>query len=191
MAQKLAKLGISRLQDLWFHLPRAYEDRTRIEPIAGLQAGRSAQVEGCIEAVDRSFRGRPMLRVAIGDGSHASLVLRFFHFRAAQVERLQVGQWLRCFGEVRFGNQGREIVHPSYQLIEADERGRTDDRLTPIYPAVEGLGAANIRRLIERALQRLGAAAMPDLLDATRRRSLGMPPLIDALRLVHAPPPGA
>ncbi len=191
MAQKLAKLGIARLQDLWFHLPRAYEDRTRIEPIAGLQPGRSAQIEGCIEAVERGFRGRPVLRVAVGDGSHASLVLRFFHFRAAQVERLKVGQWLRCFGEVRFGSHGREIVHPSYQLIEADERGGTDERLTPIYPAVEGLGAANIRRLIERALQRLGPEAMPDLLGPARRRSLGMPPLIDALRLVHAPPPGA
>jgi len=190
LAEKLARLGIVRLQDLWFHLPRAYEDRTRIEPIAGLLPGQPAQVEGCIEAVERSFRFRPVLRVAIADGSRATLVLRFFHFRAAQVERLKVGQWLRCFGEVRHGSQGLEIVHPSYQLIEADQRGRTDEALTPIYPAVEGLGAANLRRLIERALNGLTEAALPDLLDPAYRRELGMPKLIEALQLVHRPPPG-
>ena len=87
VAEKLAARGLVTLQDLWLQLPRQYEDRTRIAPIRGLQSGVPVQVEGVVEAVERGFRYRPMLRVAIGDASQATLVLRFFHFRAAPVRR--------------------------------------------------------------------------------------------------------
>src|SRR5690606_28953098 len=80
VAEKLAARGLLSLQDLWLHLPRQYEDRTRITPIAMLQPGAAAQVEGVVEAVERGFRYRPMLRVALDDGSRGTLVLRFFHF---------------------------------------------------------------------------------------------------------------
>ena len=82
VAEKLATRGLMTLQDLWLHLPRQYEDRTSITPIRQLRPGVAAQVEGVVEAVDRGFRFRPSLRVAIGDESGATLLLRFFHFRA-------------------------------------------------------------------------------------------------------------
>src|SRR3970040_1505530 len=73
VAEKLAARGLGCLQDLWLQLPRQYEDRTRLTPIGSLQPGTAVQVEGRIEAVERGFRYRPMLRVAIADGSHATL----------------------------------------------------------------------------------------------------------------------
>src|SRR5690606_22146324 len=73
LAQALARLGIERVQDLWFHLPLRYEDRTRITPIRDARVGTTVQVEGVVEAVERGFRYRPQLRVAIGDGSRATL----------------------------------------------------------------------------------------------------------------------
>src|SRR6187455_3737915 len=79
-AEKFAARGLLTLQDLWLHLPLRYEDRTRITPIRALQPGVAAQVEGRVEAVERGFRYRPLLRVAVGDDSRATLVLRFFHF---------------------------------------------------------------------------------------------------------------
>src|SRR5690606_33400463 len=79
-AELLARLGVERIADLWFHLPLRYEDRTRIEPIAALDAGMKAQVLGRVLAVERGFRFRPFLRVAIGDDSGATLLLRFIHF---------------------------------------------------------------------------------------------------------------
>ena len=85
VAEKLAARGLETLQDLWLHLPLRYEDRTRIQAIAALRPGQPAQVLARVEAVERSFRYRPMLRVAIGDESHGTLVLRFFHFGKAQV----------------------------------------------------------------------------------------------------------
>jgi ATP-dependent DNA helicase RecG len=190
LRERLERLGIARLQDLWFHLPREYEDRTSIVPIRQLQSGTRAQVEGRVEAVERGFRYRPQLRVAIGDESQRTLMLRFFNFRAAQVQQFVPGAWMRCYGDVREGANGLEMVHPSYQRLAEHEIGRPADRLTPIYPAVEGLGQPSLCRLIARALERLPDDATLELLPATLRRSLQLPSLRGALLAVHRPEPG-
>src|SRR6478735_4981451 len=143
VAEKLAARGLSTLQDLWLQLPRQYEDRTRITSIRDLQPSVAAQVEGIVEAVEKGFRYRPMLRVAISDESHATLVLRFFHFRAAQVAQFQPGTRLRCYGTPRLGPQGLEIVHPSYRVVEPDEV--LGSALDPVYPQIEGVAPATLR----------------------------------------------
>ena len=187
LSERLNRLGIVRLQDLWFHLPREYEDRTRITPIAHLQAGTRAQVEGRVEAVERGFRYRPQLRVAIGDHSQRTLMLRFFHFNAAQAQQFVPGTWLRCYGDVREGGNGLEIVHPAYQRLAEHQVGHPTDRLTPIYPAVEGLGQASLIKLIGRALDRLPSDEALELLPAALLRRLSLPPLRDALLAMHRP----
>ena len=73
VAEKFAVRGLLSVQDLWLHLPLRYEDRTRITPIAALFPGQSAQVEARVEAVERSFRYRPTLRVAIGGCEDSNL----------------------------------------------------------------------------------------------------------------------
>jgi ATP-dependent DNA helicase RecG len=191
LGAKLERLGILRLQDLWFHLPREYEDRTRITPIRALQAGTRAQVEGRVEAVERGFRYRPQLRVAIGDDSQRTLMLRFFHFRGAQAQQFVPGTWLRCYGDVREGGNGLEMVHPSYQRLAEHEVGLPNDRLTPVYPAVEGLGQASLIKLVARALERLPADADLELLPMAMRRRFELPSLREALLAVHRPAPGS
>jgi ATP-dependent DNA helicase RecG len=187
---KLAAAGIGSLQDLWFWLPRSYEDRTRLLPIASLAHGERGQVEGRIEAVERGFRFRPQLKVAISDDSGATLVLRFFHFHAGQVAQMQPGSWLRCYGEARQAGMSMEMVHPSYRRIGESERGALAERLDPIYPAVEGIGAARLAGLINEALRALPASSELDLLPAAARAEHALPDLCEALRFVHAPPPG-
>ena len=85
---KLNKLGIAEPEDLLLHLPLRYVDETRITPIRELRIGESAQVEGVVEAVERGFRYRPQLRVALVDASQATLTLRFFHFSGFDPRRL-------------------------------------------------------------------------------------------------------
>ncbi len=184
--EKLAARGLSTLQDLWLQLPRQYEDRTRITPIRALQPGVAAQVEGVVEAVDRGFRFRPMLRVAIGDASGGTLVLRFFHFRAAQVAQFATGTRLRCYGTPRPGQRGLEIVHPSYRVMDADED--LGEVLDPVYPAVEGIGPATLRRLIGLALDRLPDESALELVPGELLAPLGLPTLREALLAVHRPP---
>jgi ATP-dependent DNA helicase RecG len=187
VAEKLAARGLLTLQDLWLQLPRQYEDRTRISPIRSLQAGVAAQVEGVVEAVDRGFRYRPMLRVAIGDDSQSTLVLRFFHFRSAQVAQFIPGTRVRCYGTPRAGQQGLEIVHPSYRVLEAGE-GTLGEQLDPVYPAIEGIGAVSLRRLIGQALDRLPDEAALELLPRELLSELQLPSLRSALLTVHRPP---
>jgi ATP-dependent DNA helicase RecG len=187
VAEKLAARGLLTLQDLWLQLPRQYEDRTRISPIRSLQAGVAAQVEGVVEAVDRGFRYRPMLRVAIGDDSQSTLVLRFFHFRSAQVSQFVPGTRVRCYGTPRAGQQGLEIVHPSYRVLEEGE-GTLGEQLDPVYPTIEGIGAVSLRRLIGQALDRLPDEATLELLPRELLAELQLPSLRTALLTVHRPP---
>lgn len=160
-------------------------------PLRDLQSGVAGQVEGVIEAVERGFRYRPTLRVAIGDDSRASLVLRFFHFRAAQAAQFRPGERVRCYGTPRPGQYGLEMVHPSYQLLGRDEGGALDERLHPVYPQIEGIGAAAMGRMIGHALDRLPEGDGLESLPAEALRTRGLPPLREALLTVHRPPPDA
>ena len=190
-AAKLHARGIGSLQDLWLHLPLRYEDRTRLSAIAALQPGTAAQVEGRVVAVERGFRYRPMLRVAVEDDSRATLVLRFFHFRAAQVAQFAVGARLRCYGTPRPGQHGLEIVHPSYHVLRDGEHAGLGDALDPVYPVVEGIGPATLRKLIGQALERLPDEAALELLPAHLLAGLALPSLRQALLTMHRPPADA
>ncbi|WOB25539.1 MULTISPECIES: ATP-dependent DNA helicase RecG [Xanthomonas] len=188
VADKFAARGILSVQDLWLHLPLRYEDRTRLTTIAQLQSGVPAQIEGRVEAVERGFRFRPVLRVAISDASHGSVVLRFFHFRAAQVAQFAVGTRVRVFGTPKPGQNGWEIVHPSYRVLAADEDAQLGDSLDPVYPVLEGVGPATLRKLIGQALERLPPEAALELLPPHWLQDEHLPSLRTALLTMHRPP---
>ena len=187
VALKLTERGLGTLQDLWLHLPRSYEDRTHITPIAQLRSGMAAQVEGVVMQVERGFRGRPMLKVAIEDDSGGPLVLRFFHFRAAQVAQFARGVRVRAFGSAKPGPTGLEIVHPSYRVLAVGEDPDLGQTLDPVYPLVEGIGPATIRKLVGQAVERLPPAAELDIVPPAWLSALGLPSLRDALLTVHRP----
>jgi ATP-dependent DNA helicase RecG len=191
VAEKLAARGLLTLQDLWLHLPLRYDDRTRLLPIAELTPGVPAQVEGRVAAVERGFRYRPLLRVAINDESGAMLALRFFHFSGVQAAQFQPGRRIRCFGEARPGSHGLEIVHPSYRFLAEEEIADLPVALDPVYPAVEGIGPGSLARIVGRALDRLPPDDTLELLPAALRSELAMPSLRDALLQAHRPPPDA
>jgi len=183
----LAARGLHTLQDLWFHLPLRYEDRTRLTPVGRLEPGVPALVEGVVEAVERGFRFRPMLRVAVRDAAGGILVLRFIHFRAAQVAQFQPGRRVGVYGTPRLAQQAMEIVHPAYRWLGEDESAVQGEQLDPVYPAVEGVGAATLARLIQAALEALPADAEFDLMPADLLAERRLPPLGAALRDVHRP----
>ena len=191
LVASLARLGLERVQDLWFHLPLRYEDKTRITAIADLHVGERAQVEGVVEAVERGFRYRPQLKVAIGDASRQTLLLRFFHFNRAQAEQLLPGTRLLCYGEVRHGAQGLEMVHPNYQRLSGEAAATVDELLSPVYPTTEGLGPKRLAGVIGKALALLPPAAQLELIPPALCARYGLTSLRDALLYVHRPPPDA
>lgn len=188
IAEKLAARGLITLQDLWLHLPLRYEDRTKIARIQDLIPGEPAHIEGRVEAVERGFRYRPMLRVAVGDDSRASITLRFFHFNSAQANQFIVGRRIRCYADARPGAHGLEMVHPSYRFLLESDEAPLHDRLDPVYPSIEGIGPITIRKLVDEALRRLPAAQELELLPGKICRDLQLPSLREALLTAHRPP---
>ena len=188
LKEKLARLGLRTVQDVLFHLPHRYQDRTQLTPIGRLRPGREALVAGTIEASDVVFRKRRALLLHLADGT-GHLHLRFFYFNASQQQKLVRGQRLRVFGEVRFGPTGYEMTHPEYQLLEGDTEAQPEPTLTPVYPATEGASQFTLRKLTHQALERYGRS-IPEWLPADALADLNLPTLEAAIHLVHEPPPG-
>jgi ATP-dependent DNA helicase RecG len=189
LAAKLAGIGLGRVRDLWFHLPLRYEDLTRVVSISELVPGAPAQVEGVVEAVERGFRFRPQLRVALGDGSRATLMLRFFHFNRAQADRFAPGTRWRVHGEVRVGAHGLEMVHPICKPVEPG--APLESELTSVYPTTDGVHSRRIAALVHQALARLPEDAELECVPLAWRRKLALGSMREALRIVHRPPPHA
>jgi len=186
LAERLERLGVRQVQDLLFLLPLRYEDRTQVVPIGALLPGMRVAVEGEVQLTEVTFRRRRQLLTRISDGS-GFLTLRFFYFSNAQQNGLARGVRIRCFGEVRRGPVGLEIVHPEYRRV-TDEAAPLEESLTPIYPSTEGVQQGRLRMLIDQALRELDAEAVQDWVPAEVLQPLSLPTLKEALSYVHRPP---
>jgi ATP-dependent DNA helicase RecG len=192
LSLKLNKLGLYSIQDLLFHLPLRYIDRTKITPIGGVQPHTEVVIEGEVRASDIVFGRRRSLVCRIQDNT-GTTTLRFFHFNKAQQGHLKVGARLRCFGEARRGVSGIEFYHPEYQHIDSNQPQQLEETLTPIYPATEGITQSRIRDLCAQALKHLGQHSIEELLplfdNAGLKGQLAYS-LVEALMFLHNPPPG-
>jgi ATP-dependent DNA helicase RecG len=186
LAGKLAKLGVAQVQDLLFVLPSRYEDRTQISAMGTVRPGARVVVEGEIQLTEVVFRRRRQMLCRIADGT-GSLTLRFFHFSGTQQANLARGTRIRCFGEVRRGPLGLEIVHPEYRRVEADA-APLEEVLTPIYPTTEGVPQGRLRYLIDLALREAESSGVRDWIPPALLASLNLPPLVEALSMMHRPP---
>ncbi|GAB4302559.1 MAG: ATP-dependent DNA helicase RecG [Thiohalomonadaceae bacterium] len=192
LATRLEHLGIHTVEDLLFHLPLRYQDRTRVVPIGTLRPGDEAVVEGEVLLTEIKFGKRRMLLSRLSDGSGA-LTLRFFHFSAAMQQSLARGSRVRCYGEARPGTVGLEMVHPEFRRVDETTLTPVEEHLTPIYPTTEGLQQPSLRNLTSQALQWLHDGRLPltDHLPPELLHGLGFPTLQEAITYLHRPPPDA
>ncbi|WP_213611229.1 ATP-dependent DNA helicase RecG [Pseudoalteromonas sp.] len=185
MAERLFKLGITTVQDMLFHLPLRYEDRTHIYSISELTPHSHVTVQATIETSQITFGKRRMLVCQINDGT-GRLTLRFFNFTAAQKNAFSAGKIIRCFGEIRRGRVGFEMSHPEYSISDTFEQQPTKSTLTPVYSTTEGLKQLSIRALSEQAIELLKKYSVEELLPQQWQPS--QLALSDALLLLHRPP---
>ncbi|MFI4888169.1 MAG: ATP-dependent DNA helicase RecG [Burkholderiales bacterium] len=188
LAEKLARVGVLREEDLVLHLPLRYEDHTHVVQLADIRSGATVQTEGVVVSADIQYRPRRQLVCLLRDAARgdASLVLRFFSFYPSHRKALTPGARVRVFGDVRDGYFGAEVVHPQFKVVAADTP--LPDRLTPVYPTTAGLSQETLRRLTTDALLVDAARTGETLPEAlVRRRRLWN--FGDAVRFLHAPPP--
>lgn len=186
MAEKLAKLGLNSVQDVLFHLPLRYEDRTRVTTVRDLRAGIDTNIIGEVLDCNIVFGRKRMMLCRVDDGT-GIITLRFFNFSAAQKNSLSRGTAIRAYGDVKRGAKGFEIIHPEYKTLDNDSPVDVEETLTPVYPTTDGLRQISLRKLTDQALARLARGAVEELVPAgTFNESLT---LAQALKIIHRPTP--
>lgn len=149
LLKKLERAGIHTLMDLLLHLPKCYQDRRYIVPIATLVHGADAQIEATILQVKTHRNGRKKyLTLRVADDSGYATVM-FFSYYPNILQTLEVGKKLRLYGQVKADN-GVLFVHPEWQVIEADNP-ILHQGIVPIYPSIEGITSKTLHKLIIQA----------------------------------------
>ncbi|NVK24425.1 MAG: ATP-dependent DNA helicase RecG [Gammaproteobacteria bacterium] len=192
VAEKLRNLGIRTIEDALFHLPLRYEDRSRIYPIADTLVGSHVSVVAQVTSCQIQFGRKRMLVVKAAD-STGTITLRFFNFSAAQKAQFETGVWLKCFGEIKGGRNGPEIIHPEYKKVDPQQNVDVEDTLTAVYPTTEGVKQATLRNITEQALNRLDKydieSLLPDFSLAEQKlTNINAYDIKSALKLCHRPP---
>lgn len=185
MADKLAKLNIRNAQDILFHLPLRYEDRTSYTAIAFARPEASILVRGEIEAVQQLTHGRRSLLVRIADDT-GSILIRLFHFSYAQVQAFKQGYWVECFGELVVRSGSKEMIHPEYRILPQKPEKPLSDSLTAVYPATDGVSQHLLRKITDQALRQY----LPDvqeLLPPDLAKRYQFISLYEALHELHRP----
>lgn len=152
MAAKLQRVHVNSVQDVLFHLPHRYEDRTSVTDLGALTPSSSAVVIGQIDLAQVVFGRRRSLLVRISDGT-GNLTIRLFYFNRSQEKAFKRGLWVRCFGEVRRGAKGHEMIHPEYRVSAQQPSGGLDKTLTPVYPTTEGISQKLWRKITDQVLK--------------------------------------
>ncbi len=188
IGERLSNIGIHHVQDLLFHLPSRYQDRTCVHAMNEVGPGEQVVVEGKVDTVSNPKIGRTRLFIRIKDAT-GHLHLRFFYVNASQRNTLKTGTLIRCFGEIRSGTHGFEMIHPEYCIITPEIPLVIEKNLTPIYPTTEGISQLMLRKLTHQALQLLNdGGLLQEILPNAILQTLNFPSLKDALLFVHRPP---
>jgi len=189
LASKLAKCGILTVQDLLFHLPYRYQDRTRITAIQDLRSHEWCVIAGRVCKTEVTQGKRPMLHCFVEDKT-GIILLRFFHFNKQQIQSLNNSTMIHAFGEVRDFNNRIEMTHPEYHLIEDESQSHVDENLTPIYPTTQGLTQTRLRNLVQLALNHCEKELVQlEWMSELQLLEYQFPKLGDAIQFLHNPPP--
>ena len=186
IAESLSNLGIYQIEDAVFHLPYRYEDRTNLTPIGEAPFETPLLIEGEIVKSTVVFRGRRMLITEIYDGT-GRLTMRMFHFALAQHKNLKEGYKIRCFGTIRHGPKGKEMIHPQYQVFSKGDEIEIEDHLTPIYPSTSNLQQGRIRKMIQESILYCQKNSLLKENWETEDES-SFKDLLSALTFIHNPP---
>ncbi|PPB87966.1 ATP-dependent DNA helicase RecG [Acinetobacter soli] len=181
-ASLLEKLHLFNTDDLLFHLPRDYEDRSTVIAMNQLVVGRTYLLEGWVKSVDFPPGKRKSVAALVQD-DFGKVTLRFYYLYKGLTDKLTPGNRLRIFGEVRVGARGLELYHPEIQVIR-EHTPLPKTQLTAIYPSTEGLTQTKLRDYIKQALAQF-SDQLPELLPEKFTNGYA---LKEALHYIHEPP---
>ena len=182
LSSTLSKLGIKTIEDLLFHFPIGYQDRTILKKIAELEPNQDFVVQGVIEKVSQTFVPRKMLLVKIKDNT-GHLYLRFFYYFPGLRNVFKEGISIQVSGSSRLGRYGLETVHPEYEIVKNDE---FKPQILAKYPLTKGITHQKMRKLMSEAIELIkeDKIEVTDLMPAHNFSNLN-----ESIINVHAPDP--
>src|ERR1051325_3673754 len=155
----LQRLGIETGEDLLTHFPRRHEDRTEFPRFPREESDVPVCLCGEVTKTSlRRFGGWKKIFEATLQESQANalsepLVCRWFNLHYVQ-KMIATGQRMVVFGKPRLRGKRICMDHPEFEIIENDEEISIHfRRITPIYPATEGLSQRVLRGVIYRVLR--------------------------------------
>ena len=181
---QLNNLGIQSIQDLCFHLPINYQDKTKIMQISDIDVGDEAFVEGKILSVQTIYKPRKMLVAKISNGS-SFFNLRLFYFHPNQSKQFRSGAHIRCFGKTSLSRYGLEMIHPDYQIMQ--NITPLSKTLNPVYRITKGISQNKMRSLIRLAMDDYNFE--DEEIDLSRFYNDESLTIREALNIIHAPDP--
>jgi ATP-dependent DNA helicase RecG len=189
----LAHVGLHTVEDLLYRFPIRYEDRSRLQPIAGLKPGRPASLAGRILNCGLRSTRRPGFKIfeaLIGDSSGGIRAVWLNQPYLRDV--FAAGQQVVLFGPVEMrGSGGLQLTNPQYEILDDDDTETVHTgRIVPVYEKAGSVTPKIQRRLVHDALQRL-RPDLPDLLPEALRVRLRFPARHAALLASHFPPADA
>ena len=180
LSNSLIKLGIRNLEDLLFHFPIDYLDRTKLEQIADLTPENDFVIRGEIEKVSQTFVPRKMLLVKVKDNS-GHIFLRFFYYFPSLRNIFKEGANIQVAGKSRLGRYGLETIHPDYEILNNED---FIPKILPKYRLTKGITQQKIRRIISQTCQLLrdNKIEIDDYINHPNFQSLN-----DAVVEIHQP----
>ena len=183
-AEQLARLGLHTVEDLLYHVPRRYEDRSHLASIASLVPGQRQATQGVVLALSEKRHGTYQFVAALSDETG---VLQAIWFGQRYLRRvIRRGSRLIVYGKVERAGRLQMMVEEFETLTGDDDDTLHTGRIVPMHPATEGLSPRVLRTIIAQTLsQHLDGVS--DLLPDAVRSRLDVPPIREALRAIHFP----
>jgi ATP-dependent DNA helicase RecG len=189
MAQRFAAKKIATVEDLFYFLPRTYEDRREIKKINKLETGKTQTIMGKVIEVQVKYYGKKRLLEVIVSDNTANLTAKWFKGQMSYLTgTFKKGTRVIFTGNVTPNYAGKSMIHPDYEVLDEEDEVNLLNfkRIVPVYSETEGLHQKYIRKIMNQALEQFSRyIASPIPADICRKRNLLN--IHEALLSVHFP----
>jgi len=191
IAELLRKKGIHTVEDALYFIPRDYEDRRSIKPIAQAKVGEKETLRGRVLGLSEvSYARRKVFEMVVGDQT-GSIVVKWFNFNQPYLsylkKRFKQGQEVVVSGKIDSFRYRKEMNHPDIETIEKDEEDSLHfQRIVPKYSETEGLHQKTLRKIMKNVVDAY-AWSIPDGIPRSISKKRRLSDISRSVRRIHFP----
>ncbi len=187
--KELKAYGIETIEDILYHIPRKYLDRTNIKPINQTKIGEQTVVIGKVISKNIKVLGkRRLFQVTISDGT-GELQCIWFNGLSWIMDKFKIADQIAAFGKIEFYN-GLKITHPDFDIVDETESYNTGQIISQYSSTAElkskGLDSRGFRKLIKNIISN-PKYIIKDFISENILKEENLMALTDTIKNVHFP----